>query len=159
MNALDKTRRPLLQEIRILRSKNAQLERTSSEIPDHRSEPLPSNAGKTIADRLILIGIGLAKTNEKLLTEITERKKAEEIVRLERNKAQKYLDNISITFHDDGVDFQNDRFISYEQRVGGFGLFNIRERPNYINESFDIESQSCKRSRITLIALLKVKIN
>ncbi|MBN1803925.1 MAG: PAS domain S-box protein [Sedimentisphaerales bacterium] len=64
-------------------------------------------------------------------------------------------DNIRIIVCDDGVGFDTNRFESYEQRTGGFGLFNIRERLNYISGSFKIESQPGKGCRIMLIAPLK----
>ncbi|MCP4609871.1 MAG: PAS domain S-box protein [Planctomycetes bacterium] len=69
-------------------------------------------------------------------------------------------DNILITVGDDGVGFDADRLDSYARlagRTGGFGLFNIRERLNYISGSFEIESQSGKGSRFTLKAPLKVE--
>ena len=60
MNASDKTKRQLLEEIRVLRSRNAKFEHNSRQIPEHSDEPPISNANKVITDRFILIGVGLA---------------------------------------------------------------------------------------------------
>jgi two-component system sensor histidine kinase UhpB len=70
---------------------------------------------------------------------------------------QRDFDNITITVNDDGVGFKANPFKSSGRRKGGFGLFNIRERLNYINGSFEIESKSGKGSRLTLKAPLKVE--
>ncbi|MHC4583083.1 MAG: sensor histidine kinase [Planctomycetota bacterium] len=60
MNASDKNSRQLLEEIRVLRTQNAKLERNSRQIPGSGDVPPGIQAGKVLTDRLILIGVGLA---------------------------------------------------------------------------------------------------
>lgn len=68
-------------------------------------------------------------------------------------------DKIRIAVSDDGIGIDVDQIESFGRRTGGFGLFNIRERLNYISGSFEIESQSGKGSRITLKAPLKIEVD
>ena len=58
--ASDRTKRQLLEEIRVLRSRNAKLERNSRQMPSSEGVPPRSNTGKALTNRLILIGVGLA---------------------------------------------------------------------------------------------------
>jgi PAS domain S-box-containing protein len=90
----------------------------------------------------------LFQSVRELLINIIKHAQARKVeVTINRNQ-----DSIRIIVCDDGVGFDTNWFESYEQRTGGFGLFNIRERLNYISGSFKIESRPGKGSRITLIA-------
>ena len=64
-------------------------------------------------------------------------------------------DVVRITITDDGVGFDVEEVLSASSRSCGFGLFNIRERLNYIGGSLDIHSQPGQGSRFTLLARLE----
>jgi signal transduction histidine kinase len=66
-------------------------------------------------------------------------------------------ESVRITFTDDGVGFDVEDVLSAAPRRHGFGLFNIRERLDYIGGSLNIESQAGQGSRFTLTALLKTE--
>ena len=63
-------------------------------------------------------------------------------------------DNIQISISDDGIGFDTQKVKSI-QRGGGFGLFSIRERINYIGGTFEIHSQPGSGSRFILTTPLK----
>ena len=64
-------------------------------------------------------------------------------------------DNIRIEVEDDGVGFDTSEFRSKVSKTGGFGLFNVRERLEYLGGHLEVESNSGHGTRITLIAPLK----
>jgi PAS domain S-box-containing protein len=68
-------------------------------------------------------------------------------------------DNIQITVSDDGVGFDTGEVESSLRRRGGFGLFNIQERIDYVGGSFEIYSQPGRSSRFILTAPMKTKTN
>jgi PAS domain S-box-containing protein len=68
--------------------------------------------------------------------------------------AQKKNGNIQISINDDGIGFDAQKVKSI-QRGGGFGLFSIRERMDYIGGTFEIHSQPGSGSRFILTAPLK----
>jgi PAS domain S-box-containing protein len=65
--------------------------------------------------------------------------------------------NIQVCVSDDGIGFDVDKVRSAAGKRGGFGLFNIQERLDYIGGDFKIESRPGKGSRFTLTAPLKTK--
>lgn len=65
-------------------------------------------------------------------------------------------DAIRIVVEDDGVGFDLSRIQPRRQAPGGFGLFNIRERLNYLGGQVKIRSQSGQGTRVTLIAPLQL---
>ena len=67
---------------------------------------------------------------------------------------QKKNDNIQISISDDGIGFDTKEVKSI-QRNGGFGLFSIRERIDYIGGTFEIYSRPGSGSRFVLTAPLK----
>jgi signal transduction histidine kinase len=64
-------------------------------------------------------------------------------------------DSACITVQDDGVGFDADETHLKIHRAGGFGLFNIRERLDYIGGGMEIRSQPDEGSEFVLIAPLK----
>jgi len=68
---------------------------------------------------------------------------------------QKDGHNIRIDVEDDGVGFDTSKTTSYENKTGGFGLFNLRERLAYLGGSLQIGSEPGKGTRATLVAPLK----
>ena len=64
-------------------------------------------------------------------------------------------DSIRITISDDGVGFDVEQVGPSTRQSGGFGLFNIRERLDYIGGSLEIQSEAGSGSWFTLIAPLK----
>ena len=69
--------------------------------------------------------------------------------------AQKKNDNIQISISDDGIGFDTQEVESSIHRDGGFGLFSIRERIDYIGGSFEIYSRPGNGSLFILTAPLK----
>lgn len=65
--------------------------------------------------------------------------------------------SIRITVTDDGVGFDVDGVLSLPARHGGFGLFNIQERLDYIGGLLEITSQIGEGSRLVLVAPLNVE--
>jgi PAS domain S-box-containing protein len=65
--------------------------------------------------------------------------------------------NIQVCVSDDGIGFDVNKVRSAAGKRVGFGLFNIRERLDYIGGDFKVESQLGNGSRFTLTAPLKGK--
>ncbi len=70
---------------------------------------------------------------------------------------QRVNDKIQISISDDGIGFDIQEAETSIERSGGFGLFNIRERIDYIDGSFEIHSQPGSGSRFILTAPIKTK--
>ncbi|MFH1370716.1 MAG: PAS domain S-box protein [Planctomycetota bacterium] len=71
---------------------------------------------------------------------------------------RKIHNNIRMTIEDEGVGFDTSGVGASDYTKGGFGLFNIRERLNYIGGKVEIRSRPNHGTRITLFApLLKNK--
>lgn len=64
-------------------------------------------------------------------------------------------DSIRVDVEDNGAGFDTSRIGVYGEGTGGFGLFNIRERLDYVGGSFRVKSQSGKGTSVTLLAPLK----
>jgi PAS domain S-box-containing protein len=64
-------------------------------------------------------------------------------------------DSVRIAIRDDGVGFDVEEVLSASSRSRGFGLFNIKERLDYIGGSLDMDSRSGQGSRFTLVACLE----
>ncbi len=65
--------------------------------------------------------------------------------------------SITIAVTDDGVGFDVDEVFSLPARHRGFGLFNIKERLDYIGGILEISSRRGEGSRFVLVAPLKVE--
>ena len=63
---------------------------------------------------------------------------------------------IAVTDDGDGFDVEDKNLDIH--RWGGFGLFNIRERLDYIGGAMEIQSQPGRGSRFVLIAPLKTEV-
>ena len=64
---------------------------------------------------------------------------------------------IETIIEDDGVGFDTSEIGSFVHRSSGFGLFNIRERLNYLGGDIKIESRPGHGTRITLTAPLQTE--
>lgn len=64
-------------------------------------------------------------------------------------------DAIVITVQDDGVGFETSEMSSSSERMGGFGLFSIKERLNYLGGNFEIESGREKGTRVAIVVPLR----
>jgi PAS domain S-box-containing protein len=62
---------------------------------------------------------------------------------------------LRITVADDGIGFDTSESISRKKEKGGFGLFNIRERLQYLGGSLKVDSKLGQGTRITLSVPLK----
>jgi signal transduction histidine kinase len=69
----------------------------------------------------------------------------------------KEKNNICINVIDDGAGFISGVENLTSNRVGGFGLFSIRERLSYLGGSLEIDSKPSKGTRVTLAAPIKHK--
>ena len=65
--------------------------------------------------------------------------------------------NITITIEDNGVGFNIDTIERTTTKGKHFGLFNIKERLNYIDGSFEIFSETGNGSKFILTAPLEIK--
>jgi len=63
-------------------------------------------------------------------------------------------DSVRITVADDGAGFDSEGLLTAPSRNRGFGLFNIKERLDYLGGTLDIESRPGQGSRFTLVARL-----
>jgi PAS domain S-box-containing protein len=63
-------------------------------------------------------------------------------------------DQIRIIVEDDGIGFDYNSDDFHRDSTGGFGLFSIRERMNYLGGSFEISSEPGRGTRATLSAPL-----
>jgi signal transduction histidine kinase len=97
------------------------------------------------------IRILLFKAVRELLINIVKHAKA----RNTKVFLKKEGDNIRIEVEDDGVGFDTSGFRSKVSKTGGFGLFNVRERLEYLGGHLEVESKPGHGTRITLIAPLK----
>jgi len=66
---------------------------------------------------------------------------------------------IETIIEDDGAGFDTSEIGSFVHKSSGFGLFNIRERLNYLGGDIKIESRPGHGTRITLIAPLQIEEN
>jgi PAS domain S-box-containing protein len=64
--------------------------------------------------------------------------------------------NIQISVIDNGIGLDVEKLTQPDRKVKGFGLFNIRERLDYLGGEFQIHSQIGKGTTITLIAPLQI---
>jgi PAS domain S-box-containing protein len=71
----------------------------------------------------------------------------------------KEKNNICINVIDDGAGFISGVENFTSNKVGGFGLFSIRERLSYLGGSLEIDSKPSKGTRVTLAAPIKRKKN
>jgi signal transduction histidine kinase len=70
---------------------------------------------------------------------------------------KKDADKISIEFKDDGKGFDSSEVFKIMDNLSGFGLFNIRERLDYMGGEFYLESVIGKGTKIILKAPLSSK--
>lgn len=68
---------------------------------------------------------------------------------------QKDGKNIRIDIKDNGIGFDISKIGPHEDKTGGFGLFNIRERLDFIGGHFEIKSKPGKGTHVTITASLK----
>ncbi len=68
---------------------------------------------------------------------------------------KKKNNNIQIDVRDDGVGFDTSKIGFYGDDTGGFGLFNIGERLDYLGGQLNIKSKPGKGTQVTLTAPLK----
>jgi PAS domain S-box-containing protein len=109
---------------------------------DKKDKPLDDN-----------IRVLLFQAVRELLVNVIKHAKAHEVeVAIQREN-----DKIQISVSDDGVGFDIQEAETSIERSGGFGLFNIRERIDYIDGSFEIHSQPGSGSRFILTAPIKTK--
>lgn len=64
-------------------------------------------------------------------------------------------DNIKINVEDDGIGFDVSKTQYHVDKAGGFGLFRIRERLNYLGGQIKIESEPNSGTRISLVVPVK----
>lgn len=67
---------------------------------------------------------------------------------------ERHGDSIAITVADEGIGFEPAEVMTRTERSGGFGLFNLRQRVQYLGGRFTMESSPEQGSRATIIAPL-----
>jgi PAS domain S-box-containing protein len=92
----------------------------------------------------------LFKATRELLLNITKHAKAKKA----RLSVQKDDEAIRVTVQDDGIGFDTSAQDPPASATGGFGLFSIRERLNYIGGQVEIYSGPGRGTRVTLTAPL-----
>ena len=107
-------------------------------------------APKLLGDNIRVL---LFQSIRELLINIIKHAKAHKVL----VTVQKNNNNIQITVNDDGVGFDVDHIEPLTHKTGGFGLFNIQERLDYVGGSLDIQSQPGNGSRFVLSAPLKTE--
>jgi len=107
---------------------------------DNKDKPLDDN-----------VRILLFQAVRELLINVIKHAKAKNVEVV----VQKKNNNIQISVSDDGIGFDTQEVESSIQRDGGFGLFNIRERIDYINGSFEIHSKPGNGSQFIITAPIK----
>jgi len=68
---------------------------------------------------------------------------------------QRDRDNIQINVEDDGIGFDASKIQYRMDKTGGFGLFRIRERLNYLGGQLKIESEPHRGTKISLVVPIK----
>ena len=109
---------------------------------DRNPKPLPP-------DVLVL----LFQSVRELLINVIKHARAREVTL----DIQRQIDCIRITVADDGVGFHVDEVLSSPSRGRSVGLFNLRERLDYMGGTLEIESEPGRGSRFVLIAPLKTE--
>ena len=72
---------------------------------------------------------------------------------------QRWKDSIQIVLVDDGIGFDVEEIVSIPSQHRSVGLFNIRERLDYIGGRLDMDSQPGRGSRFVLIAPLTTEVS
>jgi len=101
------------------------------------------------------IRVLLYQSVRELLINIIKHAQAKKVV----VNIQKINKNMQITINDDGVGFNLNKVEPLTSRGGGFGLFNIKERLDYVGGNLEIESQPGDGSRFILTTPLKEGTN
>jgi len=97
------------------------------------------------------IAVFLFQATRELLVNVGKHANAQEV----QVHVCRYGENVKITVEDDGVGFDPSGVVTRTDRDGGFGLFSIRERLDYVGGQLQISSKLGRGTRATLIAPLK----
>jgi len=111
---------------------------------DHAPNPLSQ-------DVLVL----LFQSVRELLINVIKHAQAHEVIL----DIRRQIDCIRVTVADDGAGFDVDEVLSSPSRGRSVGLFNIRERLDYIGGTLDIDSEPGRGSRFVLVAPLKTEVH
>ena len=65
---------------------------------------------------------------------------------------------VHVIVEDDGVGFELSKLQSPDKLKGGFGLFNVKERLEYLGGSFDIKSKPGQGTRVTMAVPLETGV-
>jgi signal transduction histidine kinase len=99
------------------------------------------------------MGFILFKSVRELLFNVTKHAKAHRV----KVSILREGDNIRIDVEDDGVGFDYSKDYFLENKDSGFGLFNIRERLEYMGGCLEVRSKPDHGTRITLVTPLECK--
>ncbi len=99
------------------------------------------------------MGSILFKSVRELLFNVTKHAKAHRV----KVSILRKGDNIRIDVEDDGVGFDYSKDYFLENKDSGFGLFNIRERLEYMGGCLEVRSKPDHGTRITLVTPLECK--
>jgi PAS domain S-box-containing protein len=99
------------------------------------------------------MGSILFKSVRELLFNVTKHAKAHRV----KVSILRKGDNIRIDVEDDGVGFDYSKDYFLENKDSGFGLFNIRERLEYVGGCLEVRSKPDHGTQVTLVAPLECK--
>ena len=109
-------------------------------------------ASKPLAEDVRVV---LFQSVRELLINVLKHARAHEVI-LDISRLE---DSIRITVADDGVGFDAASVLAAPSRGRGFGLFNIRERLDFIGGTLDVDSRPGRGSRFTLVAPVETQKN
>ncbi len=109
---------------------------------DHAPKPLTED-----------VRIVLFQSVRELLINVIKHARAHEVI-LDISRLE---DSIRITVADDGVGFDVGNVLAAPSRSRGFGLFNIKERLDFLGGTLDIDSRPGRGSRFTLVVPLEMQ--
>jgi PAS domain S-box-containing protein len=98
-------------------------------------------------------GVALYQMVRELLVNVAKHSKAEKA----RISVEKVSDKIRISVVDDGIGFDAMNGMGRKNKKRGFGLFNIRQRIEYIGGKLEVESRIGHGARVTLVLPLRKK--
>jgi PAS domain S-box-containing protein len=93
----------------------------------------------------------LFRTVSELLMNVVKHARAQKA----KVSVQRDGDNIQIKVEDDGIGFDVSKIQYHIDKTGGFGLFRIRERLNYLGGQLKVKSEPNQGTRVSLVVPLR----
>lgn len=97
------------------------------------------------------VSILLFRTVNELLINIVKHAQAQKT----KVSVQRDRNNLQINVEDDGIGFDVSKIKYHMDKMGGFGLFRIRERLNYLGGQLMVESEPNHGTKVSLVVPIK----